>query len=328
MANCVWHFSWKIHWKAVIPLKYNIYFSFQLEDELKSIAVLRHKINTLQDSGRRRGQISQKDCFWMVIFFLFRCFGIFRTVTKTPSGLVLFSLFVCSNFSMSVVFPLQFSSCWSPSVPGPLLVFKLRTSVGVVQVTPRTNRSHLEGWFTGLAGEKALQSLGKRVGVHVELFFFLSLYGQKLDVLSASRHVLSFVCLSVPHVCVWCFSCVDLQSALFLHVRGSVCHCVCLSVCVCVCLCVCVSVCLHACVSALSFGIQYLCFLYLQLFLSRSACCVWACRENQLGFCFSFHGQVPIFNKKDEIFQHLCEFEVPLMRAVWFIKVGTWDTVV
>lgn len=31
-------------------------------------------------------------------------------------------------------------------------------------------------------------------------------------------------------------------------------------------------------------------------------------------------GQVPTFNKKEEIFSTLCEYSVPLVRAAWFIK--------
>ena len=31
--------------------------------------------------------------------------------------------------------------------------------------------------------------------------------------------------------------------------------------------------------------------------------------------------QVPIFNKKEEIFTNLSEYNVPLLRAAWFLKV-------
>jgi hypothetical protein len=33
-----------------------------------------------------------------------------------------------------------------------------------------------------------------------------------------------------------------------------------------------------------------------------------------------FYFQVPVFNKKEEIFQKLYEDTVPVMRAAWFIK--------
>ena len=33
-----------------------------------------------------------------------------------------------------------------------------------------------------------------------------------------------------------------------------------------------------------------------------------------------FFSQVPIFNKKEELFQKLVDDNVPLMRAAWFIK--------
>jgi hypothetical protein len=31
--------------------------------------------------------------------------------------------------------------------------------------------------------------------------------------------------------------------------------------------------------------------------------------------------QLPVFNKKEEIFDNLCEKDVPVFRAVWYIKV-------
>lgn len=31
--------------------------------------------------------------------------------------------------------------------------------------------------------------------------------------------------------------------------------------------------------------------------------------------------QVPVFNKKEEIFDNLCEKDVPISRAAWYIKV-------
>lgn len=33
--------------------------------------------------------------------------------------------------------------------------------------------------------------------------------------------------------------------------------------------------------------------------------------------------QVPIFNKKEEIFMTLYEFSVPMLRAAWFIKMSS-----
>ena len=33
--------------------------------------------------------------------------------------------------------------------------------------------------------------------------------------------------------------------------------------------------------------------------------------------------KVPIFNKKEEIFMTLCEHEVPMTRAGWFVKMNT-----
>ena len=32
--------------------------------------------------------------------------------------------------------------------------------------------------------------------------------------------------------------------------------------------------------------------------------------------------QVPVFNKKEEIFDNLCEKDVPTSRAAWYIKVS------
>lgn len=37
--------------------------------------------------------------------------------------------------------------------------------------------------------------------------------------------------------------------------------------------------------------------------------------------------QAPNFNKKEEIFILLCEFQVPVMRAAWFIKLSSAYTV-
>ena len=37
-------------------------------------------------------------------------------------------------------------------------------------------------------------------------------------------------------------------------------------------------------------------------------------------FSVMFLLQVPIFNKKEEIFSSLCEHSVPMLRAAWFIK--------
>ena len=36
--------------------------------------------------------------------------------------------------------------------------------------------------------------------------------------------------------------------------------------------------------------------------------------------------QVPIFNKKEEIFDNLCEKDVPISRAAWYIKVSVMAT--
>ena len=35
--------------------------------------------------------------------------------------------------------------------------------------------------------------------------------------------------------------------------------------------------------------------------------------------------QIPGFNKKEELFDSLCEYSVPMKRAIWFIKVGVSD---
>ena len=35
--------------------------------------------------------------------------------------------------------------------------------------------------------------------------------------------------------------------------------------------------------------------------------------------------QIPGFNKKEELFDSLCEYSVPMKRAIWFIKVGLSD---
>lgn len=37
--------------------------------------------------------------------------------------------------------------------------------------------------------------------------------------------------------------------------------------------------------------------------------------------------QAPNFNKKEEIFLLLCEYQVPMMRAAWFIKLSSAYTV-
>lgn len=37
--------------------------------------------------------------------------------------------------------------------------------------------------------------------------------------------------------------------------------------------------------------------------------------------------QAPNFNKKEEIFPLLCEYQVPLMRSAWFIKLSSAYTV-
>jgi mediator of RNA polymerase II transcription subunit 12 len=37
--------------------------------------------------------------------------------------------------------------------------------------------------------------------------------------------------------------------------------------------------------------------------------------------------QAPNFNKKEEIFTLLCEHQVPLLRAAWFIKLSSAHTV-
>jgi len=37
--------------------------------------------------------------------------------------------------------------------------------------------------------------------------------------------------------------------------------------------------------------------------------------------------QAPNFNKKEEIFMLLCEYNVPLIRATWFIKLSSAYTV-
>lgn len=33
--------------------------------------------------------------------------------------------------------------------------------------------------------------------------------------------------------------------------------------------------------------------------------------------------QVPIFNKKEEIFSSLCDYSIPMLRAAWFIKISS-----
>lgn len=37
--------------------------------------------------------------------------------------------------------------------------------------------------------------------------------------------------------------------------------------------------------------------------------------------------QAPIFNKKEEIFMMLCDYQVPMLRAAWFIKLSSAYTV-
>lgn len=37
-------------------------------------------------------------------------------------------------------------------------------------------------------------------------------------------------------------------------------------------------------------------------------------------FSTEYYIQVPVFNKKEEVFLKLCEDNVPVMRAAWFIK--------
>lgn len=37
--------------------------------------------------------------------------------------------------------------------------------------------------------------------------------------------------------------------------------------------------------------------------------------------------QAPNFNKKEEIFMLLCEYNVPLIRATWFIKLSSAYTI-
>jgi hypothetical protein len=36
---------------------------------------------------------------------------------------------------------------------------------------------------------------------------------------------------------------------------------------------------------------------------------------------YLMHSQVPIFTRKEEIFDNLCEKDVPVSRAAWYIKV-------
>lgn len=41
----------------------------------------------------------------------------------------------------------------------------------------------------------------------------------------------------------------------------------------------------------------------------------------------SLSKKAPNFNKKDEIFMMLCEYQVPMLRAAWFIKLSSAYTV-
>ena len=49
-------------------------------------------------------------------------------------------------------------------------------------------------------------------------------------------------------------------------------------------------------------------------------CILCSCKFIVLFIIFFFFSKVPTFNKKEEIFQTLCEYAVPNIRAAWFIK--------
>lgn len=42
--------------------------------------------------------------------------------------------------------------------------------------------------------------------------------------------------------------------------------------------------------------------------------------KNEFKYLKKNHSQVPIFNKKEEIFIQLSEYQVPMVRAIWLIK--------
>ena len=41
-----------------------------------------------------------------------------------------------------------------------------------------------------------------------------------------------------------------------------------------------------------------------------------------LSYIFLFF-QVPVFNKKEEVFINLCEYQIPMTRAMWLLKMSS-----
>lgn len=52
--------------------------------------------------------------------------------------------------------------------------------------------------------------------------------------------------------------------------------------------------------------------------------CIFTIPSNRFGIYLS---KAPSFNKKEEIFVLLCEYQVPVLRATWFIKLSSAYTV-